>query len=249
MQEFKPSITSSQNIRLAFQSAQKQFISLVRSFAIELLGLFVVQVFIDETVEYLTAQFRNGKEQSFLSILLIFLFLMMSEFFVGNALLLIAAKQIRNFKSQGREALDMALSGQDLRSFEKILIEELRAAGEVLTGFIMFIFPGFNRLIHYFFVPFVVLFDEDYLTGKIDALKASKEVSLSHFWFISTLLTATAIIDWLLGYIIKGSEDSILKDPVHVGLAAGVALLLNLFFKLFYCFIYLNLKSQHPTEK
>lgn len=246
MQNNNQTLTHSPKLREAFQSAQAQFVSLVQTYARELFALLILQIVLDEFVEHLSAQFRSGKEQSLVSVLLVFLFLMLSEFFVGNALLLLAAKQIRAARvGRGYKTPHAA----DLRTFEQILIEELRAAGEVLVGFIMLIFPGFNRLIHYFFVPFVVLFEDDYWTGKIDALKVSKAVSLSQFWFISSLLTVTAITDWVLGYIIKGSEESILKDPLHVGSAAIVALLLNLFFKLFYCFIYLNLTTQQPTEK
>ncbi len=209
------------------------------------MGLLVLQIIFDQSVERLTSNFRSGKEQSVLSIFLIFFFLLLSEFVVGNILLLFTASEIQKARNLGA-GQPSALSA---KTFEQILIEEIRAAGQILSGFLLFIFPGFNRLIHYFFVPFVVIFDEDYQIGKVDALKASLKVSLHHFWFLSTLLTLTSVIDWILGYLIKGDEDSIFKDPAHVGLAAAVALLLNLFFKLFYCFVYLNLKNKPQMEK
>ena len=138
--------------------ATQLFGTVLKDYAVALFGLLIIQVFLDQSVDRLTASFRSGKEQSLANILVIFFLMILSEFVVGNILLLFAAKKILS----RRIPFQNSSPERDVKIFEQVLIEEFRAAGKVLSGFLLFIFPGFNRLIHYFFVPFVVLFDQGY---------------------------------------------------------------------------------------
>ena len=105
-------------------------------------------------------------------------------------------------------------------------------------GFIYFLFPGFNRLIDYSWVPFVVLFEDQYRLGKLDALKTSKAIARKHFWFISSVLTLTSLCSIGTDYLITGGQSSIFVNRLPVLTAAAIGISLNLYFKLFYCALY-----------
>ncbi len=226
---------SNYEISLAsLKEATSLFPQFVKVFAKELIFLFLLQLFLDQSVESLSGKFKSGADQSMALIGLILVLSMISEFFLNNAYLLLAA---RIFRSQ-KPGSSIQLQLEDLLDYKQMVIEEIRFFGEVLMGFILFIFPGFNRLVEYSWVPFVVLFDEDYRKGKVDALKASKFMARRHFWYLSTVLTLTSLSVFVSDYLITGGEGSIFVNHLPVFLAAVIAILLNLYFKLFYCALY-----------
>jgi hypothetical protein len=58
----------------------------------------------------------------------------------------------------------------------QVYIETLRSWGKTLLWSLLFILPGVWKYIEYSLVPFVVTGSNDYETGKIDALKKSKQI-------------------------------------------------------------------------
>ncbi len=219
---------------LSFKEATALSVRFVKVFSKEIMTLLFVQILLDQIVEKLTGQFKSGANQSISLISMILFLSMFSEFFLNNAFLLLAAKTTRE-----RDTLKpIELNITDLQDFQQMIKEELRFFGEVLMGFLLFLFPGFNRLVDYSWVPFVVLFEEDYRRGSIDALKTSKLIARKHFWFISSVLTLTSLCGVGTNYLITGGEGSIFVNRLPVLIAAVIGVLLNLYFKLFYCALY-----------
>ena len=214
---------------LSLKEASSLFFRFIQIFAKEIAALFFVGILLDQSVEHLSTMFKSGANQSISLIISVLLLSMFSEFFLNNAFLLLASKASRQ---------DFTLSSKDFEDYLQMIIEEVRLAGKVLAGFLMFLFPGFNRLVDYSWVPFVVLFEDDYRHGKVDALEASKFIARGHFWYLSTILTITSAASFATDYLITGGEGSIFVNRLPVLAAAVIGILLNLYFKLFYCALY-----------
>ncbi len=224
---------------LSINEAGKLFTRFIQTYAREILALFVIQILLDQGIEHLSGMFKSGANQSISLIISILLLSMFSEFFLNNAFLLLASKAFR-----GQSSLEL----KDFDDYSQMIVEEVRLAGKVLMGFILFLFPGFNRLVEYSWVPFVVLFEDDYREGKIDALVTSKFIARGHFWYLSSILTITSIASYATDYLITGGESSIFANRLPVLAAAVIGILLNLFFKLFYCALYQHSRKRSQQE-
>jgi hypothetical protein len=71
---------------------------------------------------------------------------------------------------------------------EQLIIEEVRAIGKSMLWGLLFIIPGFIRIVQFAFVPFVVLRDPAYQRGEIDALESSTRTINSRIFKIFALL-------------------------------------------------------------
>ncbi len=63
-----------------------------------------------------------------------------------------------------------------------LFVEGFRMTGQILLWSLLLIIPGIYKQIQYLFVPFVVLFDSEYKSGKVDALNKSAQLSKGIFW-------------------------------------------------------------------
>ncbi len=79
-----------------------------------------------------------------------------------------------------------------------LFIESLRALGKTFSWSFLFIFPGLYKWVCYTFVPFVVMFDPDYQSGRVDALESSTQKVRFSFWKISLILTGFSVVVPLL---------------------------------------------------
>ncbi len=224
---------------LSFQEATKHYLGFLQTYVKEIIALFILQLVIDQSVEHLSSKFKSGANQTIALIVCIILLSLFSEFFLNNAFLLLASKSFRGSKQLGPKDID---------SYSQMIFEEIRVAGEVLMGFLLFIFPGFNRLVDYAWVPFVVLFEDEYKEGKLDALKASRFMARGHFWFLSTILSLTALVSFVADYLITDGESSIFVKRLPVLISAVICILINLYFKLFYCALYRHSRERSQVE-
>lgn len=224
---------------LSFKEATKLFLSFIQDFKKEIVALFFIQLLLDQGVEHLSGMFKSGANQSISLIVSIILLSLFSEFFLNNAFLLLASK---SFRGPAR------LEARDIDSYSQMIFEEIRVAGAVLMGFLLLIFPGFNRLVEYSWVPFVVLFEDEYPAGKLDALNASKFMARGHFWYLSTILSVTALVSFVVDYLITNGESSIVANRWPVLISAVICILINLYFKLFYCALYQYSRTRSQLE-
>jgi len=79
-------------------------------------------------------------------------------------------------------------------NFEQLLIENIRAMGSTLSWSLLFIIPGFYRFIQYSFVNFIVMLDQDYLEGKVDALKKSVTLTNKKIFKVFGIFLLMAVI-------------------------------------------------------
>ena len=98
----------------------------------------------------------------------------------------------------GPKAQSLSVGKHYKKHFRDIIIESLRALGRIAVGFLMFIFPGFIRMIQYYLVPYIVQFDPDYQEGKIDILDEAPMLLKGHLLKFSLVLGLTQTVGFVL---------------------------------------------------
>lgn len=127
-----------------------------------------------------------------------------------------------------------------------LMVEGLRMTGNILMWSILFLIPGLYKQIKYLFVPFVVLFDSQYHSGKVDALKRSSQLTSGLFWILSLLVFISFSLD--LGFELASKVMPILAHPVCQFFSAGVQLLLSSFlYSVFYFLFILKMQESHEN--
>ena len=106
---------------LSLKEASKLFARFIQCFAKEILGLFLIQIILDQGTEHLSSMFKSGANQSLSLILSILLLSIFSEFFLNNAFLLLASKVFRSRPS---------LEAKDFDDFMQMIVEEVRLADQ-----------------------------------------------------------------------------------------------------------------------
>lgn len=90
----------------------------------------------------------------------------------------------------------------------QLLIEICRSWGHVLRGFLLFLIPGFLRMIKLFFVPYIILSSSRYWRGEIDVLEESKKITQGLPFSAWTLVLSLKIIfPLILGLYTDGNEQ------------------------------------------
>lgn len=77
--------------------------------------------------------------------------------------------------------------------FNQLLIEYCRSLGRIISWGLLFIIPALFQYLVLFFVPFIVIHNNDYDLGKVDALDYSKKIFLKK-WGSTTLLILIFLI-------------------------------------------------------
>ncbi len=118
--------------------------------------------------------------------------------------------------------------------FQQNLIEEMRVFGWTLLWFLLFILPGFVRMLRYLFVPFVVTLDPAYQRGEKDALQESLKISRGR---LLKLLGLAALFFLILPALLTLLDQwrGLWQTPLPALGICLIEMLLNL------CFIYLLL--------
>lgn len=80
------------------------------------------------------------------------------------------------FFSNSKTLKESSLTTFVKKHFKLVTIESFRSMFVILIYFFLFIIPGFIKIIHLLFVPFVVQLYKPYQAGKVDALQKSKEL-------------------------------------------------------------------------
>lgn len=97
----------------------------------------------------------------------------------------------------GSNAHNLAIGKHYKRYLRDLVIESLRALGRIAVGFLLII-PGFIRMIQYYLVPYIVLFDPQYHEGKIDALEEAKTLLKGRLFKFALLLGLTQTVSFML---------------------------------------------------
>lgn len=75
-----------------------------------------------------------------------------------------------------------------------LIIEQMRAWGKSALWTLAFIIPGLVKMVHFLFVPLVVLSDSAYQKGSADALIQSQKLSRKVFWSLGLALIFFMIV-------------------------------------------------------
>jgi hypothetical protein len=79
------------------------------------------------------------------------------------------------------------------RHLRDLVIESLRGLGRIAVGLLLIV-PGIKRLVQYYLIPYIVMFDPDYQDGKIDVLIEAEKLLKGHFLKFASLLLLTQIV-------------------------------------------------------
>ena len=121
---------------------------------------------------------------------------------------------------------------QSIRTnFEQLLIENIRAMGSTLSWSLLLIIPGFYRFIQYSFVNFIVMLDQDYFDGKVDALKKSVSLTKKRFFKVFGIFLLMAVIVPL--FVSSFDEYSVLtQTPISAIVLIVIEILLFILLNL-----------------
>lgn len=215
----------------------------IRNYAFVWLGIWILEIILNEANQNIISRAQNTGFNGVFFIAILVLLSLASGFAISSFELLICANEIKNLKLNFQKDLP-----RTLQNLNQMLIEEVRSLSKIIWGFVFFIFPGFNSIINYMWSPFVVLFEEKYQKGELDALAFSKKLSYKHFWFLSLALTITSLIDLVSGLLIESGDSHLSSNPVGVCLSAGVSLFLNIIFKFYYIYVYEELAQKERGQ-
>ncbi|MEQ1876637.1 MAG: hypothetical protein ABL958_08320, partial [Bdellovibrionia bacterium] len=98
----------------------------------------------------------------------------------------------------------------------QVAIEMLRVVAKVIIGLVLFIVPGIIWSVKLTFVPLIAQFDEQYLEGKVDALRHSEALVRGRFWAIFGL----SLVFFLLSMLETYKYVFSLSSPLFYLLAA-----------------------------
>lgn len=128
-------------------------------------------------------------------------------------------------------------------SFMPLTIEYIRVTASVLLWLLAFIIPGLVRQIQLSFVPHVVLFDPNYKTRKVDALKESTALT-------KPIMGLLIFVTFFELFMQIGLHSIAYKDPLTTQFYAAllVAFSISLYTQSFVYFLYWNRKAQYNDE-
>ena len=87
-----------------------------------------------------------------------------------------------------------------------LTIEGLRMIGFVLLWLLLLAIPGIYKQVRWSFMPFVVMFEEDYAAGKIHPLKYSH--TLTRGWICFFSLLGVTLVEFAFSTIVTNSVDT-----------------------------------------
>jgi hypothetical protein len=135
-------------------------------------------------------------------------------------------------------------------TFQELLIENIRVVARAIFWLPFLIFPALYKYVRLSMVSFVVLSDDEYQAGKVDALKRSYDVTRGHFLLCGLALLLSTLIEPIVANIINGGEISILENPVGATLSMPASLFAELWSMIFLFGIYSSLRSEkNGSEK
>jgi hypothetical protein len=107
-------------------------------------------------------------------------------------------------------------------NLKPVFIETTRALVPILLKSLLLIIPGLIEAVRLFFVAYVVQFDDEYKTGKVDALERSRELVKGHVWQVTSVLIITFILT--AGAGLFRSHLSFLSETLFYFLALAVGM-------------------------
>jgi hypothetical protein len=138
--------------------------------------------------------------------------------------------------------------------FRDMMVEIFRAIGRIsiwlLWGIITlptiywgfkFLFRSFRQMVYYYFVPYVVQFEEKYEQGQVDVLEECEKLFKSKLWQISGILLLTQTVSFVLE--LSTMRFNIFTNPVLWGVLFLVALVVESYIFIIFYKYYLKRKE------
>ena len=125
-----------------------------------------------------------------------------------------------------------------------LILESLRVFASVLLHLLLFFIPGVIRYTRLQFVPFVVMFDNKYKLGHVDALERSSRMVKGHTFIFFLILVIIGILQLVIDKF--SLSYSLLQTP----LLSFLLLFIKLFFYLYiYSFTYFLFAIRHQQTQ
>jgi hypothetical protein len=126
-------------------------------------------------------------------------------------------------------------------TLKPLTIESLRAMGKALLWSFLLIVPGLIKYIRFTFVPYIVLFEQDYRDGKVDALERSEVLVSGHTWALALIIAVYFMAIGIFYASIQGLQNSFLENPIGTIVAQCFFQIMSLYFAIFLFAIYESL--------
>lgn len=148
--------------------------------------------------------------------LVIFFLLSLSVSLIFPVLMALSA--IHAFRDRSETLIDFIH-----RTFNQLLVEEIRAWGKILLYLLFFIFPGLIKLIQLSLIPFIVTENKDYEKGTVDALDLSKKLVNTRFASVfGVLFFFNFFLPLFLTTLFDGYSN-VFKTPVSSIILYGIS--------------------------
>jgi hypothetical protein len=143
----------------------------------------------------------------------------------------------------------LSLAGFFHRHALQCLLELIRMSAWTLINYLLLIVPGIVRQAQYGLVPTIVLFDESYDRGDVDALVGSRRMVRGFLWMFIAVLGLLTLVSGA-GSLIAYDDLSMLPRWGLNLLATGLIFSFNLFCYNFYCQFYMvhHTSLQEPAR-
>ncbi|MBK9322987.1 MAG: hypothetical protein IPM97_08615 [Bdellovibrionaceae bacterium] len=119
---------------------------------------------------------------------------------LATSLLDCALASIRNIATAVATGA-LASSPANWQSLNLLLIETVRSLSAIIVRLPLLLLPALAEWYRLLSIPFVVLFDQSYRSGNIDALKASRRFTREHYKLVllaSLAMAVPTVFDWIL---------------------------------------------------
>ncbi len=186
----------------------------------------------------LTALVSTGKENSIL--LLVLALALLSIGILGPLFVLMITLF---YIQKNLQSTHQSMISFWTENFSPLLIESIRVFGKSLSWALLGIIPGFIKYIQWALTPFVVVFDQRYPKGDVDALQQSRGVLKNLWWKTALLIMTPYILEFLFSLLSQNGKVSLLENPFASFFTITLITLVQVFI-----YIYLSLLITNRQE-
>ena len=191
-----------------------------------------------EEATFRAAQLPPGAREPSTVLTAVVVFLMLFWVIVGNLLLaMVSAREV--WVISKRQPLPSVLELTS-KYWKPLTLESIRALGWTIVKALMFVIPGLIAFIQYLFVPYIVLLDERYHRGEMDALERSKTLAKNQTWFLFFVNSFFLLIVLLLQTVAQGLKWSLWQAPLASTLTQIAIQLISLLASIWMFCIYMS---------
>ncbi|MES2965076.1 MAG: hypothetical protein V4760_14420 [Bdellovibrionota bacterium] len=132
----------------------------------------------------------------------------------------------------------------------RLLIEGVRAIAAILYRVPWLLVPGLVEFVRLMFVPHVVLLDQDYEAGRVDALERSRELTRGRWTMLIFSAALLLALDTSIERFAQGSTEVwAWENPWGFGFTLIFTFFTNLMYEVFLVALFLKLSMMRALRK